>query len=215
MGAPNPRTYRSELRDEQARQTRARVLDAAAAAFAERGYAGTTLGAIAAAAGVSVETVKLQGAKHELLLAAWQRRLPGGDPEAGEPLLDDEARRAQVAVMSDDELVAAFVAQAAEISAAGAGLWQAFASAARFDPQVRAAFDSTLAVRRREFGLIVDLLDQRGMIAHDRSRATLAAELGLLASAEVYEQLVAESGFSAGEYAAWLRRAIDRLVLTD
>ena len=213
MSAPNPRPYRSERREAQARETRARVLDAAAAEFAARGYAGTTLGAIATSAGVSVETVKLQGAKHELLLGAWQRRLPGGDAEIAAPILEDEERRAAVTDLADADLLASFVAQAAEISASGSGLWQAFASAARFDPQVRAAFDSTLSVRREEFRLIVELLDARGMIRHDRSRAMLASELAVLASAEVYEQLVVDSGFTREEYADWLLRAIDRLVV--
>jgi AcrR family transcriptional regulator len=215
MIAPNLRPYRSELRETQARQTRARVLDAAATEFAVRGYAGTTLGAIAASAGVSVETVKLQGAKHELLLGAWQRRLPGGDAEVAAPILEDEARRAQIAELSDADLVASFVVQAAEISAAGSGLWQAFASAARFDPQVRAAFESTIEVRREEFRLIVGLLDARGMIRHQRPRAMLASELAVIASAEVYEQLVVDSGYTREQYEDWLLRAIDRLALAE
>jgi len=212
MSTPNPRPYRSELREAQARETRARVLDAAAAEFADRGYAGTTLGSIAVTAGVSVETVKLQGAKHELLLGAWQRRLPGGDRDAA-PLLEDDAFRAQIAAMTDEELLGTFVAQAAEISAVGAGLWQAFASAARFDPHVRAAFESTIAIREAEFRLFVDLFDDRGMIANDRPRDELAASFGFLASAEGFAQLVGESGLSLDAYRAWLRRAIDRLVL--
>ncbi|MBC8091832.1 MAG: TetR family transcriptional regulator [Pseudonocardia sp.] len=51
------RLYRSELRAEQAEGTRRRVLDAAAPLFVARGYAGTTVAAVAAAAGVSPETV--------------------------------------------------------------------------------------------------------------------------------------------------------------
>lgn len=51
------RGYRSEVRAEQAGETRRRVLDAAAPLFVARGYAGTTVAAVAAAAGVSPETV--------------------------------------------------------------------------------------------------------------------------------------------------------------
>jgi AcrR family transcriptional regulator len=53
----SPRAYRSELRQRQAEETRLRVVAAAAALFADLGYARTTLAKIAAAAGVSAETV--------------------------------------------------------------------------------------------------------------------------------------------------------------
>jgi AcrR family transcriptional regulator len=51
------RRYRSPLREAQAEQTRQRILDAGLALFAERGYTTTTVAQIAAAAGVSGETI--------------------------------------------------------------------------------------------------------------------------------------------------------------
>src|SRR3954451_15005014 len=64
------RVYRSELRQQQAEQTRSRILTAAAELFAADGYARTTLAKIAAAAGVSPETVQGHGPKAALLVAA-------------------------------------------------------------------------------------------------------------------------------------------------
>lgn len=212
MSEPLNRAYRSKLREAQAQQTRARVLEAAAIEFAARGYAGTTMVSIAARAGVSVETVKAQGAKHELLLAAWNRRLSGDEP-AQVPLLQDESRRAATAALPDAALLPAFVDAAAEISALGAGLWLAFAGAASVDEHVRTAFEATLAMRRTEFRGIVDLFDARGMIANDRPRGDLAAQLIFLASAEGYQQLVGESGMEPAAYRDWLLRAIERTIL--
>jgi AcrR family transcriptional regulator len=51
------RTYRSELRDQQAQQTRKLIADAARARFVEKGWAGTSVRSVAAAAGVSEATV--------------------------------------------------------------------------------------------------------------------------------------------------------------
>src|SRR6478672_881560 len=65
-----PRAYRSELRQQQAEATRSRVLAAAAELFAADGYARTTLAKIAAAGGVSAETVQGQGPKAALMIAA-------------------------------------------------------------------------------------------------------------------------------------------------
>src|SRR5438874_7816150 len=51
------RSYDSSLRKAQAEQTRLRILDAAEKLFSERGYATTTVDAIAAEAGVATDTV--------------------------------------------------------------------------------------------------------------------------------------------------------------
>ena len=54
---PQRRQYRSAVRSEQALSTRQRALDAARALFIDRGYASTTIAAIAKAAGISHETI--------------------------------------------------------------------------------------------------------------------------------------------------------------
>src|SRR4029077_7660013 len=73
--------YRSALRTEQARQTRARMLDGAQQVFAERGYATSTMEAIAAEAGVAVDTLYAGfGSKRGLLSALMDVRV-GGDEE--------------------------------------------------------------------------------------------------------------------------------------
>jgi AcrR family transcriptional regulator len=62
------RAYHSPLRAAQAEQTRRRVLEAARRLFVQRGYAGTTVAAVADAAAVSPETIYLSlGGKRGLL----------------------------------------------------------------------------------------------------------------------------------------------------
>lgn len=75
MAATRP--YRSTLRQEHAEQTRRRILEAAAEVFSSRGYASASLADIAAAAGVSVESVKVHGPKRALLLAAFELTFGG------------------------------------------------------------------------------------------------------------------------------------------
>lgn len=65
---PPRRAYRSRLRADQAQQTRRRVLESALQLFVARGYAGTTVAAVADRAGVSPETIYLSlGGKRGLL----------------------------------------------------------------------------------------------------------------------------------------------------
>jgi AcrR family transcriptional regulator len=77
---PGRRRYSTALRAEQTALTRRRVVGAAAGLFAERGYAGTTVGAVAGAAGVSVQTVyNVVGGKSALLKAVYDVTLAGDD----------------------------------------------------------------------------------------------------------------------------------------
>ncbi len=80
VGGGPARPYRSAHRQGQARRTRRRILDAAAAEFSSRGYAATTVAAIAAAAGVSVPTVEQAfRTKANLLKAAIDVAIAGDD----------------------------------------------------------------------------------------------------------------------------------------
>jgi len=54
---PSTRRYRSQVRAEQAQDTRRRILEAATRLFVANGYAGTTVSAVAAEAGVVPETI--------------------------------------------------------------------------------------------------------------------------------------------------------------
>src|SRR4051812_507787 len=53
----NPRRYDSPIRRARALETETRILEAADALFAERGYVGTSLAAIAARAGINARTL--------------------------------------------------------------------------------------------------------------------------------------------------------------
>src|SRR4029078_8316303 len=76
----HPRTYHSPARAESARQTPRRIVGAARELFEARGYAGTTIDAVAEAAGVSRRTVFLSvGSQEELLKTAWAWAVVGDD----------------------------------------------------------------------------------------------------------------------------------------
>src|SRR4029450_10691844 len=79
------RAYRSRLRADQAQQTRRRVLEAALQLFVDRGYAGTTVAAVADRAGVSPETIYLSlGGKRGLLEGVIEAAITGPDEGGSE-----------------------------------------------------------------------------------------------------------------------------------
>src|SRR5687768_4543024 len=69
MAKPTPRRrYNSTRRQAQSRQTRQQIAEAAHTLFAQRGYGGTTIEAIAQEAGVAPETIYATfGSKHKIL----------------------------------------------------------------------------------------------------------------------------------------------------
>ena len=79
------RKYHSPLRADQAQQTRRRVLEAALRLFVDRGYAGTTIAAVAEDAGVSPETIYISlGGKRGLLEGVIETAIAGEDNRAAE-----------------------------------------------------------------------------------------------------------------------------------
>ncbi|VVJ17342.1 Transcriptional regulator [Amycolatopsis camponoti] len=190
MTIPERRRYSSPVRAARARQTRAHVVATAGRLFAERGYAGTSMRQIAAAAGVSLETVTQAGRKADLLLAAFQEGF-AGDPDAVN--LD--------ALVGSAAELPVVVGRVAEGVRRSLPIWRAFTTAAMADPAV-AAVRAKLAVARR--AEIVARLEAAGMPASGR----LADAIGLLTSHEAYDHLTAVCGWPHEDYVTWTAEAI-------
>lgn len=95
MAPSRKRNYTSPLRDAQTADTRRRIIEAAAAQFTQHGYANTSVGGIAAAAGVSRETVyHLLGGKQAVFKACWDVAVVGDD--APVPVADRNLYRAML-----------------------------------------------------------------------------------------------------------------------
>lgn len=205
------RKYNSTLRSEQAANTRQRILDAAAECFAAAGFAGTSLRDIATAAGVSVETVKLNGPKSSLLIGAFEQVFAGS--EGRENIVDREIGDILRSITDNDVFLERVVGFIAEGNRRASGLWAAFVAAASSDPVVREVLDDLLVRKRQDCRKAVAEFDRRGMISSDTARHQLADALSFLISTESHHQLVVHAGWSMKRYTAWLVEAVRRVVL--
>ena len=101
----NRRRYDSPVRDEAARLTRRRILEAARESFLTLGYGQTTISAIAAGAGVSAQTVYSRfGSKAAILKGVYDVTLVGDDepvPMAARPEFRQLGQTADVTVLLD------------------------------------------------------------------------------------------------------------------
>ena len=203
------RVYRSTLRAEQARQTRAAVLDAAGRCFLERGYAATTMKDVAAAAGVSVPTVFAQGGKAALLLACVDRTIVGDDEEA--PLLGRELFRQLAAAPDKAGKLAALRAIAADRGPAVMPTLRVFEAAAAADPELRDVWVEYESRRHADMRAMTQMFAP--WLREDLDVDTAADIWWALFGLETTDRLLRERGWSAHRYAEWFADAVDRLLL--
>ena len=205
------RTYRSELRARQAKETRGRIVDASARLFSAQGYQSTTLAAIAREAGVSAETVKAAASKAELLIAAFEVTFSGS--EGAESLTETDVAEGVLA-LPDEIFLDAVLARITDANARGHALWTVLLGAASSDPVVDAALQLTLARRSADYRWVVRELVDRGYAGDLPDHDATAAALSFLLSPEGYQQLVGQSGWSPERYTRWLRGAVMRELAT-
>lgn len=191
------RRYSSARRERQAEQTRTDVLMAATRLFAARGYAGTTLTAVAAAADVAVETVYAGfGSKKALLGAAMDVAIVGDT--APVPLFDrPEAHRIE-ALPPGERLPALFAWVGRVYSGPVAGVWQAMLEAAANDADV-ARWCGEHERRRRK-----TLVDWLGANLDRLPPDAAIDQLWAVTSMEVFGKLTRERGWSVEQWADWM-----------
>jgi AcrR family transcriptional regulator len=196
-----PRSYHSPQRQADAAATRANIVDAAARLFVRDGYVGTSIKAIAAEAGVSVPTVHLNGPKHGLLIAAFERTFAGDE---GRHSLAE--RPALVAIMGEPDTgtaIARYVDFLIEANQRSAGIVRAMLAAADSDAEVRAAYLDLEMRRHRDMTIAAGWFVQRGRIRDDQLGRG-ADILGLLTGPDPWTHFVVSRGWEVTAYRSWL-----------
>ena len=193
-------------RAERAQRTRRRILDAAAALFLERGYAGATMRAIAGAAGVAVPTVELGfGTKARLLKAAIDVAIAGDDEPV--PVLDRAWATAARQATSAAQLLTVAADVIAAAQSRSAGLVLAVFEGGRTDPELAALAAELTDQRAATVGWLVDALTR---IAPPADGA--ADDLWLLMDPAIFDRLVRHRGWTPERYARWFARSANALL---
>lgn len=191
----------SALTSTRAVETRRRILQAARRLLEEHGYHGTGLGAVAAAAGVSRQSIYLHfGSKAQLMLAL----VAHVDEEAGLPELAEAVDRAPSALAALDcfvELVATLTPRVYRTAAV--------LDAARRDAvDAERAWNDRMASRRRRCSEIVARLADERLLAPGWSQKEAADVLWALTGLRVWEDLVVAQGWSTDRFRNRLERVL-------
>ena len=189
-------TYHSPLRARQAAETRQTVLGAATRLFTERGWAGTTLAAVAAEAGTAVETVySAFGSKSGLLIAAIDVAIVGDDDE--EPLVEQPGVR----LAGRGRTLSSIGVAARIITRALVGAVPLMGALQEASASDEAAKDALGHLRDR-----TTCRDRCRPRAHpgEQTPETLVDSMWALASPEVFTKLTKERGWPVEHYEQWL-----------
>jgi AcrR family transcriptional regulator len=206
------RRYRSPHREQQARRTRARIITAAARRFTERGYAGTTMRAVAADAGVALPTVELVfGTKARLLKAVIDTAI-AGDDEPVPMLVREWAVRAE-SMTGAAEFAAVFARQLAESAQRAGGLTHVALEAARTDADISAVAAQLMTQRQVMAAWLVDGLRQRSPLRDGVDRDSAIGTVWALMDPALFCRLTGDRRWSVTHFRDWFADAAVRLLL--
>jgi AcrR family transcriptional regulator len=188
--------YSSPLREEQARETRRRIREAARQLFEESGFAATTIAEIARRAGVSPATVYASFESKAGIVGSLLQDLEeaaGMDWRIPDMLAEDDPH----------QCLALFVAGNRAVFELGHVVLRAAYDAMGI-PEVRALAVAGDANRRTAIDTLVGRWHETGAIRDDLDLNTAVETMWLLTSVEQYLLATDVLGWSADTYEHWL-----------
>jgi AcrR family transcriptional regulator len=198
------RRYSNTLRSEQTALARRRILTAAGKLFLDRGYLGTTLAAIAAEAGVSVQTVyNVIGGKPAVLKAVYDVALAGDDEPV--PMVDRPIYQAISAAPDAEHCLLLYASLARQIAERTTALIRmARAQAATGDKDLTEYLKTLDA--ELEFGsrYMAGHLDEKFGLRTGLDTEAAADILWSLNGSDLSHRLVNERGWGWDRYETWL-----------
>jgi len=194
-------------RQRRARQTRERILTAAADLFERQGYAATTMQQIAVQADVAWQTVyAVFRTKAAVLSGVFDVAVAGDDepvPVAERPFVQ------AIADASDPRAKAAILAKHLRESAARtAGVMSVIDAAAATDPEIAGLWHTLVGQGERGMTLAATSFRDQGVLRPDLTIARAADILWLYVGPWTYRVLVTERGWTLDEYEEWLARTL-------
>lgn len=200
------RPYRSPKRQQQAEATRQRLIASARRLFAQKGYAATSIGAIALEAGVAVQTFYATfGSKSALLLAL----LGTMETEADVPRLNTELQ-----VASDPRnQIRAFIDYSVRLYARATDVLETIRAAGMAEKDLRDLWIEGEKRRRLAQRALVRDWAKRGVLKPGLSVRSASDIFWAMTGPDFYRLFVHECSWRAESYAQWLTETTAALLL--
>jgi AcrR family transcriptional regulator len=205
------KTYSSPLRDEQARRTRQRILDAARETFRQQGYGATTLADVARAAGVAEPTVRATfKTKPNLVEHLLRLAIRGSDDEL--QLQQREAFQHMLAASDADTLLDRLADLAESVHRHSWDVMEIVRGAATSDSAIAELHEQRRRARLNNQKTVAKRLQELGAFRDGTNIESAADLLWLYTAPEIYRMLVIERNWSAKRYRNWFRTAANSIL---
>jgi AcrR family transcriptional regulator len=209
---PGKRKYDSSRRKQQARETQRQIVAAARELFITYGYVATTIEAIAQQANVAVETIYATfGNKRNILARVIDVSVMGDDEPI--PLLERPQIKAVEAELDPMLQIRKFAGQIAEIMARVAPLFQLMRTVAKNEPEIAQVLEELLNGRLQGMNHFISSLRYHENLHEVFDEQTTIETVWALTSAEIYNLMILDRGWSQEQYENWLAKILTRILL--
>ncbi|SCG58911.1 transcriptional regulator, TetR family [Micromonospora coxensis] len=210
--AKSTRRYRSAVREESARRTRRAVVGAAAELFVARGYAGTSLADVAAAAGVARPTVFAAfGSKPALLRQVLDEALAGDDEPV--PVAQRPWFRPVFEADTQAGVLHAYAGVCTLIGSRAARIFETVRRAADEAPEVADVWETLLRNRRAGARMVVERGHSLGPLRHGADVERAVDVLWVFNDPALYDALVLRCGWTEDSFRDWLSERMQDALL--
>ena len=206
------RVYDSSGRKAAAAATRQSILAGARRVFLARGYAGATMPAIAAEAGIALDTVYAVAGKKPALFRLLVEMAISGEDGA----VPAEERAYVRAIRAEPDAAAKLRIYAEALGAIQprlAPLFKVLQAAAAQEPDLAALWREISRRRAANMRLLAQDLAATGQVRRDLPLSRVADIIWSMNAPEYFLLLVEQRGWTAEEFARWLADAWVRLLL--
>ncbi|GLZ48827.1 TetR family transcriptional regulator [Actinomycetospora sp. NBRC 106375] len=199
-------------REQQAAQTRQRIVDAATVLFADPGYAATTISAIAERADVAVETVYARfRTKAGVLDAVLEPAVVGNDQ--GLDILDLPAIAEVRACTDQRDQVRLLAGFSRTLLERAAPVQHILALAAAVDPGAADLRRRDVERRATVQAAYIEMLRANGPLRDGLDVAEAAATYAAMANPGTFSLLTDQYGWSPDAFEVWLADSLTRVLL--
>lgn len=207
------RKYDSTRRQAQADETRRQILTAAHKLFAERGYAGATIEAMAAEAGVAPETIYAVFKNKGKILVSLVNFLSASRAEERVPLLERAGPQAVAQERDQRRQLQLFAQVVANNLEGNASMSEIILVAAKTDSDIEKIMQQFIKQRRQHMAVAVQQITANGPFRENMDEEYATDTVWTLASPEVFLLLTRDLAWSKDKYEQWLSETLIKVLL--